>query len=191
MRKMKTLFKREFIKKGNRTIGIIVLNEVEDGCEWALNGVGTMSSKFDGTCCLVQGGELYKRFDYKKGRNLPSNAIPCQDAADKITGHFPHWVKCSEDNPADKWHLKAFKQVPHRDDGTYELCGEHFNGNKHRLKCDIFFRHGTQQIFDYELELTFEGIKDYLNNTWCEGIVFKHPDGTMCKIKRTDFGFDW
>ena len=34
----------------------------------------------------------------------------------------------------------------------------------------------------------FDGLKEWLTTKDMEGIVFHHPDGRMCKIKKTDFG---
>ena len=36
---------------------------------------------------------------------------------------------------------------------------------------------------------TYDQIKDALENTDIEGIVWHHPDGRMVKIKKKDFGF--
>ena len=186
MRKLKTLFKREF--SGHKLVA--TLPEVEEGCEWVLNGEGYATLKIDGTCCLIQDGVLYKRFDFKEGRKLPEGAIPCQEAADPITGHFPHWVKVDADNPADKWHVEAFKNTFEFDgDGTYELIGPHFQGNPYELTCDILIKHGVHILRD--VPRTYEGIKEYLRNHEIEGIVFYRGNGEMCKIKRRDFGFEW
>ncbi|GGH67162.1 hypothetical protein HNQ91_001716 [Filimonas zeae] len=38
---------------------------------------------------------------------------------------------------------------------------------------------------------TFEGIRTFLESFEGEGVVFHHPDGRMCKIKRRDFGMKW
>ena len=57
--------------------------------------------KIDGTCCLIKDGKIYRRYDYKKGRTLPQGAIPCQEAPDPITGHFPHWLLCTENDPIE------------------------------------------------------------------------------------------
>ena len=38
---------------------------------------------------------------------------------------------------------------------------------------------------------TYEQIKEYLENNYVEGIVFYRGNGEMCKIKRSDFGFEW
>jgi hypothetical protein len=189
MRKMKTLFVREF----NDHHVVNTLPIVEEGCEWVLNGEGYATEKLDGTCCLIEDGVLYKRFDYKKGRELPEGAIPCQEAADPITGHFPHWVKVDESNPADKWHVEAFKYTQYclgkLPDYTYELVGPHFQGNPYDLDKDMLIRHGFIKLRD--VPRTYEGIKTYLETHKIEGIVFYRGNGEMCKIKRRDFGFEW
>ena len=42
-----------------------------------------------------------------------------------------------------------------------------------------------------DVERTFEGIREYLENHYMEGIVFWKDGKPRCKIKRKDFGFDW
>ena len=189
MRKMKSLFKREF---ENHEV-VKCLNEVEEGCEWVLNGEGWATEKIDGTCCLIEDGKIYKRFDFKPGRKLPEGAIPCQEKADPITGHFPHWVLCDENNPADKYHIQAFNLTKNTikilGDGTYELIGKHIQGNPYNEKFDYLTKHGI--IVLYDVPRTYEGIRDYLENNYIEGIVFYRGNGEMCKIKRSDFGFEW
>ena len=58
---------------------LILKNKVEKGCEWVINGEGVATRKYDGTCCLIQDNKIYGRYDYKEGRTLPINAIPCQE----------------------------------------------------------------------------------------------------------------
>jgi len=186
MKKMPSLFVRTF--NGHAIANIT--SEITIGCEWVLEGEGFATRKYDGTCCLIQDGSIYKRFDFKLGRKLPNNAIPCQDEADPITGHFPHWVLCDSNNPNDKWHIKAFENSNCLADGTYELCGVHFQKNIDTMVIDgdILIKHG-ETILD--VERSFEGIKEYLSENMIEGIVFHRDNGDMCKIKRSDFGFDW
>lgn len=38
---------------------------------------------------------------------------------------------------------------------------------------------------------SFEGIRDYLQEHYIEGIVFWRNGEPRCKIKRSDFGFKW
>ena len=74
------------------------------------------------------------------------------------------------------------------EDGTYEAIGLHFHGNPYKLKVDTLVRHGFDFII---VERTFEGIRDYLKQHKIEGIVFWKDGKPWCKIKRTDFGFEW
>ena len=189
MRKIPTLFKRVFENHRIKE----VLPEVEPGLEWVLNGEGVATEKHDGSCCAIINGELYKRYDAKNGKPIPEGAIKCQEAPDPITGHFPCWVKCNRDNPADKWFWVAEDEVsyiatqlvPER---TYEAIGRHFNGNPYNMVYDMLIPHGMVKI---EVERTYEGIKEYLRTHEIEGIVFWKDDKPQCKIKRTDFGFEW
>ena len=185
MKKMPTLFEREFENHHVKR----VLNKVHPDCLWVINGEGYATEKIDGTCCMIKDNQIYKRFDLKKGRKLPLNAIPCQDEADPITGHFPHWVLCDEKNPSDIHHINAFKKQGHLEDGTYELIGKHINGNAYDMDDDVLERHGIRILKDVPRD--YEGIKEYLKNHYIEGIVFYRGNGEMCKIKRSDFGFFW
>lgn len=65
MKKIPTLFKR--IYENHKVIGIT--DEVTEGCEFVLDGKGTPTVKYDGSCCAIIGGQLYKRYDAKRGRN--------------------------------------------------------------------------------------------------------------------------
>lgn len=185
MKKMKTLFKRQF---DNKKI-VKCLNEAEEECKWVLNNEGYATEKLDGTCTMIKEGKIYRRFDYKEGRILPKGAIPCQEKRDEITGHFPHWVLCEENDPNAKYYLEALKRQPNLSDGTYELIGPHFNANPYNLKEDVLMRHGDIVLND--VPRTYEGIREYLKNNYIEGIVFYRGNGEMCKIKRSDFGYTW
>jgi len=39
--------------------------------------------------------------------------------------------------------------------------------------------------------LSFQGIKEYLEQHNIEGIVWHHPDGRLVKVKSRDFGLPW
>ena len=147
MKKMKSLFIRHFENHEVTNIS----NEVTPGCEWVIHGEGIPTRKLDGTCCLIENGKIFARYDFKPGRKLPDGAIPCQEKADEITGHFPHWVLCDENNPADKYHIKAFKEKESWEEGTYELIGKHFQGNPYNLENDILEKHGIIKCKKEEL----------------------------------------
>lgn len=191
MKKIPTMFVRTF--DGHKIIGVD--NELLDpSFQCILDGEGIATIKYDGACCAVIDGKFYKRFDAKKGKKIPEGAIPCEDKPDPITGHWPHWVAVDEDNPADKWFIKAYYQRCFVDgtisleDGTYEAMGPHFQGNPSYFSWDILVKHGSRVI---QVDRTFEGIRDYLKNHEIEGIVFWKDDKPLCKIKRSDFGFEW
>jgi len=188
MKKIPTLFERVF---SNHKI-VDILPNVTKGMEWVLNGEGIATVKIDGSCCAIFDGELYKRYDAKKGRKPPEGAIPCCEP-DPVTGHHPHWVKVDFNNPTDKWFVNAFNNTPEEvintfGDGTYEAIGPHFQNNPYGLSDDILERHGVRCI---EVDRSFEGIKEYLRVNYIEGIVFWKDGEPKCKIKRSDFGFDW
>lgn len=191
MKKIPTLFER--IYENHRVVGIT--DKVTPGMEWVIKGEGVATVKIDGSCCAIINGELYKRYDAKKGKNPPAGAIPCCEP-DPVTGHWPHWVKCDKDNPGDKWFISAFEKLlswrdrfgTNAEDGTYEAIGPHFQGNPYGCEYDILAKHGIEDII---LERTFDGIKRYFENHIIEGIVFWKDGEPQCKIKRTDFGFEW
>lgn len=186
MKKIPTLFERQYAN--HKVVGIT--DKVTEGMEWVLDGEGVATIKMDGSCCAIIGGYFYKRFDAKKGRKIPDGAIPCCDP-DPVTGHHPHWVKVDPNNPADKWFLDALvnsEGVLKGEDWTYEAIGTRFNGNNHKLTCNILEPHGERII---EVERSFEGIRKYLEDNYIEGIVFWKDGEPRCKIKRSDFGFEW
>ncbi len=182
MKKIPTLFERVF--ENNRLVGIT--DTVHPGMEWVLNGEGVATIKADGSCCAIINGEFYKRYDAKKGKKAPDGAIPCCPP-DPVTGHHPHWVKISHDDPSDKWFLTALKSCKgYMPEGTYEAVGKHFNGNPYGLHYDYLVKHGIDIV---EVERTFNGIKRWLTeNDSHEGLVFWKDGEPQCKIKRTDFG---
>ncbi len=187
MKKLSTLFKKDPTDLGR------VINEVNPENEWVFTD-GIPTRKFDGTSCAIIKGELYKRYDAKKNRKtgkyklIPLGAIPCQEP-DEITGHYPHWIKCDKDNPADKWHIEALFNRDTFRDTTYELCGEKIQGNPENIQGHKLIMHGSE-ILDI-VHFNYVAIKSYLSNpnNNIEGIVFHHKtDDRMCKIRKSDFG---
>lgn len=194
MKKIPTLFEREFAD--HKVVSIKPI--VTPGLEWVLEGGGVATVKYDGACCAIIDGVLYKRYDAKRGKTPPAGAIPCQPEPDPITGHWPHWLRVDSDNSADKWFVKAYTRnlniglytigdiLPN---GTYEAVGEHFQGNPYHMLSDCLIPHGYMKISNFPRD--FEGMKGYLKNANIEGVVFWLDGEPRCKIKRTDFGFSW
>jgi len=187
MKKMPTLFQRVF-RPGGGVERVLPL--VTPGCEWVLRGEGVPTEKVDGSCCAIIGGNFYKRFDAKKGKVAPPGAIPCQDAPDPVTGHFPHWVAVNPENPADKWYWNAYVNTDWiKEDGTYEAVGLHFQGNPYNMDDDFLEKHG--RIVLWNVPRDYRGLMAYLSAHEIEGIVWHRGNGEMCKLKRSDFGFPW
>lgn len=193
MKKIPTVFIREFV---NHKIIRVTSDFTNEECKEAfLNGKATI--KFDGSCCAIINGEFYKRYDAKKGKPIPEGAIKCQEEPDEVTGHLPCWVKVDENNPADKWFIKAlntyikeyYKSITDLKEGTYEAVGEHFNGNPYKRDYDILVPHGkAPALLEHR---TYEAVKEFLEKAPQEGLVFWLNDKPVCKIKKTDFGFEW
>lgn len=185
MKKIPTLFERVF--ENHKIVGI--RPKVTPGClEAFLHGTATV--KYDGSCCAILGGVFYKRYDCKKGKTPPEGAIPCCDP-DPVTGHWPHWVKVG-DGPEDKWFREAFNNtyISYKGiDRTFEAIGPHFQGNAEDLIKDMIIPHG-EEIID-NLERTPSAISEFLKENPIEGIVFWLNGEPVCKIKRTDFGYEW
>ena len=222
MKKIPSLFKRNY--DGDR----LVRPEVVEGCEWVLAGEGVATEKFDGTCCKVEGGVLYKRFDRKvikkaKRRGPPYTEADCkaapegweaaEDAPNEHTGHWPGWLPISFSAPEDRWHAEAWGTFVDLNqnadagdtDGTYELVGPKVQGNPYGLWRHELWKHGAREL---HCEACVGGwatgncvmpgagpdfyeIRRHLELLHIEGVVWHHPDGRMCKIKRRDFGLEW
>lgn len=125
-------------------------------------------------------------------RNIQGKVIPCQEP-DPTTGHWPHWVKV-EEQPEYKYHREGLENTlchigESLADGTYELIGPKVGGNPESFNLHWLVKHGEEVITD--VERTFDGIREWLKNNEVEGLVFKHQDGRMCKIRRRDYGLQW
>lgn len=152
-------------------------------CLWVLAGEGVPTRKWDGTCCRVKDGALYKRREVKKGKLIPQYF----DAADfdEITGKTVGWLPVTGAKE-DRWHVEAFGNG-NWPDGTYELCGPKVQGNPEGFEKHILIPHAEATQYG-GVQRTFEGIRHFLEQKHIEGIVFHHPDGRMAKIKKRDYG---
>lgn len=185
MKKISTLF-----KKDQQDLGKVV-NEVNPENQWVFDGEGIPTRKYDGTAMAVINSEVYKRYDVKSGRQVPNGAIPCQEA-DITTGHHPHWLKCECDKSEDKYFFEGFNSLAELgevEDGTYELIGEKVQGNPEKIEGHHLVKHGCKVLLGLINPMTFENLKEYLEITDIEGIVFHHKsDDRMCKLRKSDFG---
>lgn len=182
VKKISTLFKKDPSDLGR------IINEINPENAWVFHGEGIATRKFDGTSSAIIDGILYKRYDVKKGRTAPPDAIPCQEA-DSVSGHHPHWLPCDRTKKEDRFFFEAFDALSEIIDGTYELCGPKVQGNPENLDRHVLIPHGKEilEIQDFSFEAFRELLSDKDMNI--EGIVFHHiSDGRMCKIRKRDFG---
>ncbi len=187
MKKIISLFQR------NYETDKLVRNEVVPGAEWVLAGEGVATRKFEGTCCMVRDGKLFKRYEVKPGGKPPVNFEPATDV-DENTGKQQGWVPVG-DGPEDCWHRAAMEKLVAGEsaptDGFYELCGPKVQGNRENYshhKLVGFWVRGHSAAQEINAPRDFDGIKAFLAAHEIEGIVWHHSDGRMVKIKAKDFG---
>lgn len=188
MKKIPTLFVRDMTTK-------LITPEVTPGCEWVIEGKGVATEKMDGTCCMVRGGKLYKRYDAKAGRTPPEGFEPAQAAPDLFTLHWPGWLLVG-DGPDDKWHREAWADNPSGyvpPDWTYELVGPKLQGNPYALEQHKLWMHGCARLAD--APRSFDALRGWLEQSKMEGLVFwrdfDDPNCDKCKVKRRDFNLPW
>lgn len=177
MKKIPTLFCRDPATPAR------VIPEVTPGCEWVLAGEGIATRKFDGTCCLVRGGKLFRRYELRASRRPPPGFELAEPGG---SGHGPGWVPVGA-GPEDRWHREALERVGSLSDGTYELCGPRIQKNPEGFSAHLLVPHGEKPVLPPP-KLTFEGLREGLAGAEMEGIVWHHADGRMAKIKLRDFG---
>lgn len=151
MQKIISLFCRNY--DGDR----LVRDEVVPGAEWVVSGEGIATRKWDGTCCLVRDGKLFKRYDLplkkewanKKKRGYSGPWTPemyvapsagwerAEEEPDQNSGHWPGWLPVGN-GPEDQWFREAWanqnfdradSQPVRLPNATYELCGPRVQGN--------------------------------------------------------------
>jgi hypothetical protein len=180
VKKIPTIFVRDMTKQP-----ALVTPEWKPGCEWVRDGEGSPKRKYDGSCCLVRDGKLYKRRELKPGQPAPADFE--QADFDDETGKTVGWVPVG-DGPDDKYHREAFDGW--HPDGTYELLGPKVQGGIEGRVKHCLQNHAEARSYPTSPR-TFEGIRQFLIDNSIEGIVWHHDDGRMAKIKRRDFGIKW
>jgi hypothetical protein len=158
-----------------------VRDEIVLGAEWVIAGEGTATRKWDGTCCMVRGGRLFKRYEVKPGKTPPPDFEPANDV-DENTGKQQGWRPVGF-GPEDAFHREAFTGT--EPDGTYELVGPKVQGNPEGVERHTLIPHGRHPI---DAPRTFAALREWFKTAGIEGVVWWHPDGRMVKIKAKDFG---
>lgn len=71
----------------------------------------------------------------------------------------------------------------------YELLGPKVNRNPEGAPIHMLVSHGAQWGGDMsDAPREFHALREWLAQRDIEGVVWRHPDGRMVKIKKSDFG---
>jgi hypothetical protein len=181
VKKIPTVFKRDPDDMKH------VVPEVNPGCEWVVQGEGTATRKYDGTCVgigVMREGwptEIGVRREVKPGRQPPPGFVIVQH--DETTGKVVGWEPLQQSGFAK--YIEEALTLGFPPTGTYELCGPKVNGNPEGFRQHVLVRHGDAPLGDVPLD--YDGLKRYLLGQPHEGVVWHHPDGRMAKLKRRDF----
>lgn len=167
-----------------------VLDEITPGCEWVMAGEGVATRKYDGTCVSFDGDDWWARREVKPGKTPPEGWHQIGEA-DPATGKRVGWEPIDQSGFA-QWHAEVIAAHPARkwNPGTYELLGPKVNGNPEGHVFHVLQRHAAAELWPLLDHPESIAVVRYavraLPSDW-EGIVWHHPDGRMCKIKRRDF----
>lgn len=184
MKKIPTLFKRDFTQPGNP-----IIPEFSEGTDWVVKGEGVATRKYDGTSVLIEESKMFKRYELKPGKVAPTDFREVD--RDETTGKAMGWVQVGWGSE-DKWFLEAIKHHganPDKvelTDGTYELLGPKVQGNPEHAAEHYLQPHWLAESYS-DVPTEFEALKTWLEDKDIEGIVWHHPDGRMVKIKKKDF----
>jgi hypothetical protein len=179
MNKIPTLFRRDPDDRKR------VLPEANPACQWVLDGEGTPTRKYDGTCVLLdEDGTWWARREVRPGRVRPPGYRPV--TTDEVTGKTMGWEPIAQSAYA-KYHAEALEAAPERrSPGTYELIGPKINGNPETVRGHELVAHADAEKLDVPRDLA--GLRAWLlANPHYEGIVWHHPDGRRAKLKHRDF----
>lgn len=181
MKKIPTIFERDWNGDKSRVVDVI-----NPKAKWVFDGEGWPTRKLDGTSCMIDGGELFKRREMRKGETPPADFIIADH--DDETGKTVGWVPVTNSSE-DKWYREAFAAHDGAD-GTYELVGPKVQGNPEKYITHELVDHWARSLVinEYDNVRTFDGLKAFFGDHDMEGIVFHHSDGRMAKIKARDFG---
>jgi hypothetical protein len=188
MDKIPTLFLRDPVNPGH------VTREVHPDCEWVLRGEGVATRKRDGTNIRVHVRD--GRCELVEKRKNPS-------AEAKEAGEAPGYVKAERFEPNDKHIFAAVEATDFSTwpDGAWpvEALGPKIQGGRESDTPTLYAFSlpaltgpcAIEVIHNRNALRTYDTIRDFLATAWIEGIVFHHPDGRRCKVKRKDMGFAW
>lgn len=144
---------------------------------WLVDDGVSATRKWDGHCCLVSGGRLWKRHKLVAGEQAPAGWISSQGKY----GWRP--VEVSPD-PEWAWVRAAISEV--RDAGTCELVGPGIRGNPEGVEHLGLAQHAGCVLSECPTDP--HEVVGWLKTQPIEGIVWHHPDGRMAKLTHSTIG---
>lgn len=189
-----------------------ITRTINPECVWVIENKARATIKFDGVCCFIKDGQLYRlhvRKYSKLGREKqkfssthttwlsrdyktkPPGWVE-SEAANPLTGRWPGWIPVGT-TPNDKWYNEAFQDIPNKEEiegVTCELVGPKINRNPHNFTKHRLLPHGCQDIPDFPY--AFDDLRTWLTAHAVEGVVFYGTEPHQrAKIRRKDFGLPW
>jgi hypothetical protein len=190
MQKIPTLSVRDWDNNPGRVTDVI-----DPACQWVIDGEGTPTRKYDGTCVMLQRnpsdpadpGTWWARREVKPDKTPPEGFRLVTE--DPETGKRIGWEPIEQTGFRGAW-TEALAGRPSQP-GTYELCGPKINKNPEGFRFHRLMRHEDAERPGYDVsDLGPKALVTALAERGWEGIVWHHPDGRMAKLKARDLGVD-
>jgi len=169
-------------------------------CDWVYNDNSNVKyyEQFDGDPGLVRNGRLYRRFNLISGFPIPVGWLHHSFNPAEIDGRGWLPVRDSKSEfkskhiTPDTCYMQAFNNVNQDlEDGTYELIGRTIKGNPYNLKGHRLWNHKAG-LLELQLPKDLEEWKAYFTSSDPKmGVVMKHTDGRLAKIKSNLVGVKW
>jgi hypothetical protein len=159
-----------------------IVDQPNPACAWVFAGEGVATRKWDGTCCLVRDGQLWKRRELRDGEAAPAGfELEQRDAG---TGKTVGWMPVGI-GPEDRWHRDAWAALTAGGtagppDGTYELLGPKVQGDPERAGPHRLERHVDAPVVA-GCPRTFAGLRAFLAGQDIEGVVFHTRTGAWAR----------
>lgn len=139
----------------------------------------------DGIGCLMREGTLFSRQTLTRGEATPKDFIAV--SSDQNSGRKIGWVPAGGGDK-DSPFREAFNRLSDVTDGTYELIGPDVHGNPEHARVHRLVFHRSGGLLLANVPRTYQGLSGWFIGRDIEGVVFRHPDGRLAKIKGIDFG---
>jgi len=184
-----------FVRHTNESGDWVMKDEIEPGFEWIYDKGVCAVDKLHGTnICINISDKHLESIDNRSTRVMHNGVIPLRGNSTKFVIGVMH--------SSERWPL---------DDGRHygELIGPDINGNIHQtsqylfvpfnyLRSKCHWHSWVQNKYPKDFNSISDWFKDLTSllskrlfdkDVLAEGLVFYHPDGRMCKVRRDMF--DW